>query len=494
MDDALPKFLCVNCLSNLEFAYTFKIQCEYTDRKFREAIAFGSVQNATIEKIEIDDGSLEEQQHDEYYAVDHLIEVDNGEDVDVEDIAEEIMYLDSTDTNTNDRTEDDDISPTNEEQSENEEMSEEKTNEMFWGFDDQSNASSQQQLQTTADTKDDYDETMTEDIDESAVSSTTTTATMAAKRRRLISKSKANSPHGKRPFQCDTCEETFDAYSKLNEHKKTHGKERYQCPTCFRWFQKRYHMKNHEKIHKGLKSYECDLCQKRYTSQTNLDRHIRVTHHNEKKHHCDLCGKSFSQLAILRQHHAVHMTERNFECDVCGKAFKLKQHLRLHQMRHLPQSERPKRKYKPPKKRYKPKLKPCVCTECGKHSNTMALHLSHMKWVPTNRPTNDLHNWYPQFSFIFSEHIQVNVRTSVNSAKRASHFNNRFGITFICIPAKNRINVIYAVCLSDKLAIWKVSPMNNKIRIEFHFHFDWNAFRSQISAQRRQTPLLFGLQ
>lgn len=383
MDDALPKFICANCSRNLEFAYTFKIQCEYTDRKFREAISFGSVQNTTIEKIEIDDGSLDEQQHDEFYSVDHLIEVDHGDDGNVyeENINEEIMYLDSIDTNTNDRTEDDDISQANAEgQSENEEMSEVKSNEMFWGFDDQSNASSQRHLQSPAnDVRDECDEKMNEDINESAVSSTTTIAPMASKRKRLISKSKSNGLRGKRPFQCDTCEETFEVYAKLNEHKKSHGKERYQCPTCERWFQKRYHMKNHEKIHKGLKSYECQLCQKRYTNQTNLDRHIRVTHQNEKKHTCQECGKSFSQLAILRQHHAVHMTERNFHCDVCEKTFKLKQHLRLHQMRHLPQPERPKRKYKPPKKKYKPKMKSCVCTECGKHSNTMALHLSHMK-------------------------------------------------------------------------------------------------------------------
>lgn len=371
--------MCTNCLSNLEFAYTFKIQCEYTDRKFRETISFGApVQNSTIEKIEIEDGSVDEPQHEEFYAVDHLIEVDHGDDGDDDYVAEEIMYLDTTDTNTNDRTEDDELSQGNEEQSDNEDMSEVRSEEMFWGFDDQSNASGHQQLAPTIDVSEECDETMHEDIDESAVSSTTTT-TMASNRKRSISKTKVNSPRGKRPFQCDTCDETFEVYAKLNEHKKSHGKERYQCPTCSRFFQKRYHMKNHQKIHNGLKLHECQLCQKRYTNKTNLDRHIRVTHHNEKKYACQECGKSFSQLAILRQHHAVHMTERNFECDVCNKTFKLKQHLRLHQLRHLPQSERPKRKYKPPKNKYKPKLKPCVCTECGKHSNTMALHLSHMK-------------------------------------------------------------------------------------------------------------------
>lgn len=352
------------------------------DRKLRDAATIAAAQNATIEKIDIDDGSLDEQQTEEFYSVEHLIEIDHGEDGDDEDIAEEIMYLDSTDTNTNDRTEDEEIVPANEQQSENEEMSEARSDEMFWGFDDRSNAATNQNLvvsQLSTDVKVEIDEIMNEDINESAVTSTTT-ATMSSKRKRSISKSKANSPRdGKRPFQCDTCEETFEIYAKLNEHKKTHGKERYQCPTCGRWFQKRYHMKNHEQIHKGLKPYECDLCQKRYTNQTNLDRHIRVTHQNEKKYTCQECGKCFSQLATLRQHHAVHTTERNFSCDVCDKKFKMKQHLRLHEMRHLPSTDRPKRKYKPPLKRYKQPQKLCICTECGKHSNTTALHLSHMK-------------------------------------------------------------------------------------------------------------------
>lgn len=365
-DDGLPQFLCAKCSSDLEFAYTFKIRCEYTDRKFRATLSYGSAAHTTtLPKMEIhdEDGSgVVQSQDGEFFGIDDLIVVDHGEDEDdyadydddehVED--DEIMYLNSTDSmeGTDSR------SQTHDPHSD----FAEKSPKMFWGFEDQTSS--------TMDVRVDCDKT-----DVSTVSSTTSLRNQSLP----PNTAKPNSLRVKRPFDCDTCGATFESYAKLNEHKKSHGKERYQCDTCGRWFQKRYHLKNHIEIHKGLKSFECTLCPKRYTNQTNLDRHIRVTHHNEKKHECTECGKCFSQLAILRQHHAVHMTERNFQCDICNKSFKLQNHLRLHRMRHLPVTDRPKRKYKPPKKKYKPKMKACVCTECGKHSNTMALHLSHMK-------------------------------------------------------------------------------------------------------------------
>lgn len=95
-------------------------------------------------------------------------------------------------------------------------------------------------------------------------------------------KSNARNPETDK-FHCDTCGAPFEKYNDLNEHKKTHGNQRYQCPTCSRWFSKKYHMKNHQTIHLNQKLFACSLCTKKYTNQGNLDRHVRVFHHNEKQ-------------------------------------------------------------------------------------------------------------------------------------------------------------------------------------------------------------------
>lgn len=151
----------------------------------------------------------------------------------------------------------------------------------------------------------------------------------------------------------------------------------HQCPTYNRTFKKRYHLKNHQKTHTGLKSHACSLCSNKYTNQGNLDRHIRATHKNERQHICLICSKSFSQATLLKQHQSVHITQRNFSCD-CGKAFKTEAYLKLHKLRHLPKEQRPKRKYMPTNRKYKRPKRICVCTECGKQSNSLALHRSHM--------------------------------------------------------------------------------------------------------------------
>lgn len=187
-----------------------------------------------------------------------------------------------------------------------------------------------------------------------------------------------SSPKVKRPFKCETCEATFLIHSEYNKHTKTHGKNRFQCSTCNKWFAKRYLLNAHHKTHTGAKNHECTMCQKRYTSQSNLDRHIRVFHCQERQHKCTTCHKMFSQLSSLRLHQSVHMAERKFSCDICNNTFKTEVHLKLHKKRHMPtEYRRPFRKYTPPKKLYKPPPKLCACNECDKRFTSLALLRSH---------------------------------------------------------------------------------------------------------------------
>ena len=377
------------CLDNLNFAFDFKLQCEYTDRKLRRALA--ETQHEDISKYckeeekgetqsVFDKGNVEDADElplssDEvkrivevngirfdYYMndesereVDDLIEVDPEVNTAENEDDQQVDYLDLNESEWNSEGSErllDDPSEENEA---------DKQVEMFLDLDGESSDAE-------------------EDLNEEEPTTQTHTGVVQM---RLADKSLRKD--GK-SYKCDTCGEEFDNFVDFNGHKKAHGDRRYQCLTCQRWFSKRYHLKNHISIHSREKLFKCDMCAREYTNRGNLDRHIRVNHNNERQHVCTICGKSFSQLNILRQHYAVHSTERPFPCEICGKAFKTKEYLALHKMCHLPKSERPKRTYKSVRKKQKKPQKPCVCTECGKHSNTIALHLSHMRTHSGDRP------------------------------------------------------------------------------------------------------------
>lgn len=51
-------------------------------------------------------------------------------------------------------------------------------------------------------------------------------------------------------------------------------------------------------------SYECEVCNKRFTLKSNLTRHMKL--HYPKQHACDVCGKSFATQPQLDLHQKQH--------------------------------------------------------------------------------------------------------------------------------------------------------------------------------------------
>ena len=66
-------------------------------------------------------------------------------------------------------------------------------------------------------------------------------------------------------------------------------------------------LKQHMKIHDEIKQYNCDICERRFTTKAQLERHM-YTHTGERPHKCDEpgCNAAFSQLIQLNNHKAKH--------------------------------------------------------------------------------------------------------------------------------------------------------------------------------------------
>jgi uncharacterized Zn-finger protein len=99
-----------------------------------------------------------------------------------------------------------------------------------------------------------------------------------------------------------------------------------------------------QKTSQGNQQFQCSICNKTFSTNTNLQRHIKTVHEKIKRFTCAHCPKSFYRKEHLQRHIARCHTftndsttnsNRPFECDIdnCGKFFKTKRDLKLHQRR-----------------------------------------------------------------------------------------------------------------------------------------------------------------
>lgn len=369
-DDLLPKYICKKCLKNLNAAYSFKIQCEYMDQKFRDTFENGLQKHAGYKSTDLRESSSFEYNSSD--ATDSC-EFDHGQN-----------------TMNNDRRTD------NEEDYNKPGTSFNNNKNPFAHYHTETQDNQVANVQILPFIKHNFEmdameisprPTEIEKLD-SFESLTDVKGPDDFTDQEMISLKSERIAHSnfKHLFKCDTCDATFMNHNEYKKHVKTHDTNRYQCkiPTCKRSFTKKYLLNAHQKTHNGMKPFECLSCKKRYTTQTNLDRHIRIYHKKELTHTCITCKKTFSLLSTLRLHQSVHVGRQEFGCDMCDSKFKTEVQLKLHKKRHLPTEYRPKRKYAPPtptapKKVFKSSQKPCSCSECGKRFSNIALLRSHMQ-------------------------------------------------------------------------------------------------------------------
>ena len=117
--------------------------------------------------------------------------------------------------------------------------------------------------------------------------------------------------------QCSQCPKTFRSNSdRLRHEDGVHSKGRFPCEICGTILSAKSYLTIHmRRVHNKKKSefestkepeeskgFDCEYCDKSYSSEHSLRRHIQVVHKKDQVCKCDVCGATFARLRSLSQH------------------------------------------------------------------------------------------------------------------------------------------------------------------------------------------------
>ncbi|XP_061381869.1 zinc finger protein 567-like isoform X2 [Danaus plexippus] len=108
---------------------------------------------------------------------------------------------------------------------------------------------------------------------------------------------------GSKPFVCD-CGRKFTTKSNLKSHQNVHSSSReHYCVECNRYYKTERGLKKHYKDtlkHGGDGAVPRSQCDDKFHSETAVSSHVRVRHSTE--YTCGVCNKNYSSNSNLRKH------------------------------------------------------------------------------------------------------------------------------------------------------------------------------------------------
>ena len=155
-------------------------------------------------------------------------------------------------------------------------------------------------------------------------------------------------------LKCSLCDKTYLYQNALDHHNAvTHkvGEQKFTCEQCGAQFLSKVSLTDHRKsLHEKSPGIPCQECEKIFSVQHSLQRHMREVHHDRQINlnyiedlesigiKCDVCEKLFTRkFEMLRHVRSVHknaadekITEKPFKCLKCLKSFTRKDVLSRH--------------------------------------------------------------------------------------------------------------------------------------------------------------------
>jgi len=148
-------------------------------------------------------------------------------------------------------------------------------------------------------------------------------------------------------FRCKVCQMENVSQRALSLHIKNIHKEKkeYSCEFkfCDREFNTVAEKIVHERKHMGLKPFQCNVCQKFFTTSSGLKCHISDIHEKNGAFACGYCEKTYYNESQRVDHERKHTGLKPFTCDKCGNAYDRKSTLNKHILTHVPKD--PTEKY-----------------------------------------------------------------------------------------------------------------------------------------------------
>ena len=77
----------------------------------------------------------------------------------------------------------------------------------------------------------------------------------------------------------------------------------------------------------------CSECNKHFSTETVLKRHVATMHKGQYPYHCQYCGRGFAATNNLKGHLAKHTGVKAFKFHICEEAFSYGKGLKSHMVK-----------------------------------------------------------------------------------------------------------------------------------------------------------------
>lgn len=137
-------------------------------------------------------------------------------------------------------------------------------------------------------------------------------------------------------WECGICNKDFSHNCTLIRHLRTHSEDRsFKCRECEKSFRQLSTLTQHKAIHSTERPFVCDLCERSFNRISTLISHKKI-HSGDKPYKCEYCEKSFHQKGNLKNHLFIHTNARPYMCNLCKRGFNQMSNLVCHQKKFHP--------------------------------------------------------------------------------------------------------------------------------------------------------------